>query len=344
MALKIFHINTLGAYVIDAWQKELGVTGERDDVGDGADKNDRFADPTNAEYLVYGPKQSGVYTGGLLGDLTDELVEDLVFHGERGSLNRTKEVATTGEHDNRNGKNPSGGLKLKWIVTNSSTAQHSTTHSINAGLDVNFSWKRDGVVVDKVKGSDFERGFTIKFNYSYSWTDSEANTLTDTKEHWYEVNLDVPAGSVYKAVVMADKENADLPFSALVRLTGTSETNFREDVQGKKNHSTDAGTLCSWIKKYESAAWKNDRLQVEKDEMSFEQDEADPKRGIASVRGTMKVDQQVNFLCYVVDVTEKSADAVIAQLKRGETPEEIISVEPVPEDAAKAVTEDAATS
>ena len=64
--------------------------------------------------------------------------------------------------------------------------------------------------------------------------------------------------------------------------------------------------------------------------MSFEQDKANPKQGIASLRGTMKVDQQVNFICYVVDITDKPSKGIIDQLERGETPEETISVEPVP--------------
>lgn len=327
--LKYFSLNALGSYAVNAWQNHLKLTADDD--------------PTSGQYLMTGKKDTtGVTSGGLLGDLKDELVTELVFEDGQARVNTSKELAATDTVDNRNGlfdPDTPQPFTLGWEITNSTTAQHSVTNSIKAGISEQLSFG----------GEYFARSATtISFEYSYSWTDTKSNTKTDTKSFSKTTNVKVPKNKVYKAFVMADRDKASIPYSAQVRLSGVSEAIFPKAVkdpetgESKDRYSADAATICSWIDKYGSAAWTDARGRRVEDEMSFgPEDPDDPKnkRAIASLRGEMKVEQSVNFISYVVDVTssyvvDPDSKAVIAQLKRGETPEETVLVETIPPDQA----------
>jgi hypothetical protein len=324
--LEYFDINRLGSYVMDAWQKQL-VTEE---------------DPTSSKYLVVGPKKQNAYTTGLLGGLKEEIVEDLVFDGSQVKPNIKKDDVATDVTDNELDHAVKSTLKLAYKITNSTTARHSKTHSIKTGISEKLTF---GKGANKMSAFVGLSETTFSFEYSYSWTDEEANTHTVQKDYDASTDVDVPAGKVYRAVIMADHEKAMIPYSAQIRLTGTSETNFPEEVQDpatkekKKDHSADAGQVCSWIKKHKSAGWIKDALgNVNEDPTSFEQDpdERYPERGIVSLRGTMDVDQSVNFVKVIMDITDTyrtdpDSKALIAQLKRGETlpPKVATKVEPV---------------
>ena len=116
-----------------------------------------------------------------------------------------------------------------------------------------------------------------------------------------------------------------VPYRAQIRLKGVSEANFEHPLQGKTQHTADAGTVCSWIKKYGGA---------KEDAMEFDADPSKSSDGIASIRGIMRVDQAVNFTIFAIDVTStltadpSSADA-IGKLLKGEQPDNIVSAQPV---------------
>jgi hypothetical protein len=303
--LQYFETNVLGAVIMDAWQNQLGTE----------------SDPANGKWFRNGPNNSP----GLFGGLTDELATQLVFSQGQAAVNRQKQVAATTTLDNRAGLlNDSPATQtLSWQITNSSTASHTTSNSVKTSIAEKVTVKGSGFFVDVTSET------TISFEYLYSWSDTSSNTTTDTKTFTATIPLKVPAGKVYKLVVMADTDAVQIPYSAQIYLAGTSEANFANPVNGKQNWSADAGTLCLWIKKYGSG---------KADALVFDADPADPTRGIASLKGTMRATQSVNFTIFALDVTatydgDPSATQAVSRLINGNTPPQVIAKQPVPASA-----------
>jgi hypothetical protein len=297
VTLQYFETNVLGAYIVDAWQNAL----------------ETESDPANGKWFRNGPNNSP----GLFGGLKDELASDLVFDHPNASVNRRKDVAATTTLDNRAGllNDSPASQRLTWQVTNSSTATHTTSNSVKTGISEKISIKGSGVFASVTSET------TISFEYTYSWSDTATNTTTDTKTFESQIPLKVPQGKVYQLFVMADTDAVKVPYSAQIILSGTSEANFANPVSGKVNHSANAGTICAWIKKYGSA---------KDDAMEFDADPADPTRGIASLHGTMKATQSVNFTIFAVDVTstydaDPTSAKLTSQLTSGQAPGNVVA-------------------
>jgi hypothetical protein len=302
MTLQYFETNVIGPYIMDAWQNYLGTE----------------TDPASGKWFRNGPNNSV----GLFGGLTDTLATDLVFETGKATVNKQKAVATTTTLDNRQGllNDSPANQTLSWQVTNTASATHSATNSVKSAISEKIGIKGSLPVVGDVSSET-----TISFEYSYSWSDSTTTTQTDTKTFTSQIPLKVPQGKAYKLVVLADNDTATVPYSAQIYLDGTTEANFANSVNGKQNWSTDAGTLCSWIQTYGSAG--NDALQ-------FGADPSNPKRGIASLRGTMTAKQSVNFTIFALDVTSTlnggpATDHAVDQLVRGQTPSGVVASQPV---------------
>jgi hypothetical protein len=302
LQLQYFEVNVLGGYLMDAWQKELQTD----------------ADPIGGKWLTSGPGNGP----GLLGGLVDELRTDLVFSNDKVTVNKTKEIATSTTLDNRRNEFKSGGAtaELTWSITNTSTSTHSTTHSIKSGISERVKFEGNFL---GVAGVSAETG--ISFDYSYSWTDTQGSTVSDTKTMRTSVKVDVPDGRVQKVVVLADRDDVALSYSAQVYLTGVSEANFASPVNGRSKWAADAGTICGWISKWGSAA---------DDHMTFAADPTDAKRGIASLTGTMKARLSMNFTIYKIDVTDSfdgdpGSEKVLDQLANGRKPDGAEVIKPV---------------
>jgi len=301
MALQYLESSVISAYLMDAWQNHLGTE----------------TDPAGGNWFRNGPNNSP----GLFGGLTETLVTDLVFSAPTDPVNTRKEVALSTMLDNRDGLlNDSPATQtLNWTITNSSTATHATSNSVKTGISEKLTFKGKWGVIEVTSET------TISFEYTYSWSDSTANTQTDTKSFISTISLKVPAGKAYQLFVVADRSAMNIPYSAQIALTGSSETNFANPVNGKKNWSADAGTICSWIKQYGSAKG---------DPMEFSADPADATRGLASIHGTMRVTQAVNFRIFAVDVTaslqgDPSSSHVVNQLTSGQQPSGVVSSQAV---------------
>jgi len=297
MALQYLEPSVIGAYLVDAWQNYL----------------ETEKDPVDGKWFRNGPKNSP----GLFGGLTETLVTDLVFGVPKDPINTRKEVALSTMLDNRAGLlNDSPATQtLNWTITNSTTATHATSNSVKTGISEKITFKGKWGAVEVSSET------TISFEYSYSWSDSSSNTQTDSKSFVSTIAIKVPQGKAYQLFVVADRNAMNIPYSAQIALTGTSEANFANPVKGKTNWSADAGSVCSWIKKYGSAKG---------DPMDFDADPADPSRGLASLHGTMRVTQAITFRIFAVDVTstlqaDPSSNHVAKQLEAGQEPGGVVS-------------------
>ena len=213
------------------------------------------SDPTAGKWFRHGPNNSV----GLFGGLTDILVTDLVFEPGPANVNRAKDVALSTTLDHRSGLlNESAATNtLQWQITNSTTTSHSKTNSVKDSLTTKYSVKIGTATLGEVS-----KELSYGFEYSYSWADTEAVTLTDTKTFTSSIPLKVPQGKAYKLLVLADKKSLKVPYRALIRLKGVSEANFEHPLQGKTQHAADAGTVCSWIKKYGGAKRTHTKILV----------------------------------------------------------------------------------
>jgi hypothetical protein len=301
MALQFLETNVIGAYLVDAWQNQL----------------ETEADPTSGRWFKNGPNNGP----GLFGGLKEVLITDLVFGPVTSPVNAKKEVALSTTLDNRAGLlNDSPAVQtLTWSITNSATSTHATSNSVKTGISEKISFK------SKVFGVEVGFETTISFEYQYSWSDSSSTTQTDTKTFTASIPLKVPAGKAYQLFVVADRGTLDIPYSAQIALTGSSEANFEHPVKGQTHWKATAGEVCSWINKYGSA---------KEDDMKFDADPADPTRGIAAIHGNMRVTQAVNFKIFAVDVTstvtaDPEAKGVTKQITAGQTPDGTVTAHPV---------------
>ncbi|QBH96321.1 hypothetical protein EKN56_07875 [Limnobaculum zhutongyuii] len=106
-----------------------------------------------------------------------------------------------------------------------------------------------------------------------------------------------------KVLLMCNEQQLEVPYFADIYLSGNSTTNFRSPVNGKKNWSIDAGTLCEWINQYQSSSDAN---------LIFCRDPDDSTRGLIRVKGMLTATQTVNFHVATEDIT-KSFDGYIAE-------------------------------
>jgi hypothetical protein len=301
MTLNYFEINQLGAYIIDAWQNQLQTE----------------ADPTSGKWYRNGPNN----TLGLVGGLTDQLITDLSISPDQQKFNQTKEIAASTTLDNRQGllDNTPATQTLEWTITNTSTATHQTSNSIKSGISDKLTFK------GKVGSVEISNETTISIEYQYSWADSQSNSLTDSKKFSTSIPFKAPTGKVIKLIVMADTLDLSIPYSAQILLSGQSDANFSQPVQESTFFSANAGTLCSWIKKYGSA--KNDGL-------SFDVDQSDPSRGIAAMTGTLRAKQSVNFTVFAVDITssyssDPTSQSLLNNILSGKPTKEVLNAIPV---------------
>ena len=270
MALQFLDMRVFGPYVVDAWQNHLNTD----------------MDPASGKWFTHGPDNSG----GLFGGLTDSLGSSLVFDENQQVFAVHPDTGYTDVLNNLNGLLPDTGAQFtvsdSIAVSSTTTHQTSNTLKVGVGEDIKATAKFGGSGVD----------FTTKlsFEYSFSWSDTKATTQSETKTISQQMTVKVPVGKAYKAIVTYKKAELTVPYSALVYLDGVSEANLPSAINGQTKITVDAGTLCSWIDKYGSAAG---------DSLHYGADPTNPQRGIIALKGEMSADQSFDFAVEVLDVT-----------------------------------------
>ena len=121
----------------------------------------------------------------------------------------------------------------------------------------------------------------------------------------------VPKGKVYQVVLMVNKNDLTIPYSANIYLDGTSSACFATPVNGQKIWTVDAGTLCAWINQYASA---------DKDSSLFGRDPANAARGMISLRGTLTATDTRNFILQTFDITSSYQGAGAPQVSLSTAP------------------------
>jgi hypothetical protein len=269
MALQFLDRRLVGAYIVDAWQNHLNTE----------------QDPADGQWFTNGPGNNG----GLYGRLTDTLASELVFDSTKQMFSVHQLAAQIAHVDNRNGLNPKSTVSLTYTYSNGSTVSHATSNALKVAAGVKITAKTE------IFGAEGGVETSLSTEYSYSWTDTTSSTTTETLTFQQSVPVEVPAGRVHRVMLMCNKNEATIPFSANIYIGGTSSACFGSPVNGQKIWTADAGTICSWISQFGSAG--NESYKSRRDRQ-------DPTRGFIALAGQLTAQQTSNFSAVVLDVTE----------------------------------------
>lgn len=270
MSLNFINKHIIGAIIVDAIQKEL----------------ETEMDPADGQWFTNGPDNNG----GLYGKLVDELASELVFLPQEVAITVNKLAAATGIADNRNGLTPKQTITLSYSTSNSSSTSHTTTNALKEGVGVDI--KASGTFLGV--GADVTTKITTE--YTFSWSETTSKTVSETKQFTQSVPTETPAGKVYQVVLTCDKANLNTPFFADIILSGNCVANFASPVNGKKTWIIDAGTLCEWINKHESAGVESSK---------YIKNPLNSKQGLIRLKGTLTASETANFIVNTFDITDK---------------------------------------
>jgi hypothetical protein len=280
MALQFIDKSQAVAWIIDAWQKELGTE----------------MDPADGRWFTNGP---GNTRTGLFGGLTDTLATELIFEESSKIFTPHQKAAVGGTVDNRNGLTPKQTLQLLYKYSSATTSTHATSSSIKTGIS-----EQIGVSVKFVESKT-----TFSVEYTYSWNDSWSEQKGEEISETASIPVEVPRGRVYQVRLLFNTDILTIPYRALVYLSGKSEANFPGPVRGKKHWDVDAGKLCMWINQYGSAGEQS---------AQFGADRKKPDKGYFALRGTVTATNTGNFVAQTVDITDSytgDKDAIDAKGK-----------------------------
>lgn len=262
MALQFLDKATIGSYLTAMWKKDLG-TGE---------------DAANGKWYENGANNDGI---GLYGGLTDNAATQLQFDDSSKQYTPSAIVCNTATLDNLNGLAPQTTVQLTYSYSNSSSTTHSTTDSIKVGVGVDI--KASATIFGI--GADVTTKFS--FDYTHSWGTSTTETVSQTFNFSQSVPVTVPEGKVYQVVLTAMSQTLVVPYTATIKVSGTTETWFEDRINGHYNWMMDAGTAFANIGQWGLAGTQS------------------PSYSSAGVsqKGTVTAQQTTQFVAKVYDIT-----------------------------------------
>lgn len=265
MALQFLDKAKIGSYLTAMWQKDL--------------KTDE--DPANGEW--YEKKPNGK-TGGLYGGLTDNAETKLEFDEASQKYFPELAVRDTATLDNRNGLAPHAKARLVYQYTNSATTTHSTSNSVKVGIGLEITAKATIPII----GAGGEVKTTFNFDYTHEWGDTQSKTESKTLVFSQSVEIDVPTGKVYQAVLEALGQKLIVPYTATIKVTGMTETWFEDRIDGRYNYKMLARDAFEKIRKWKLAGSESSSFS---------------RKGF-SQKGTVSAEQTTHFVAKIYDVTE----------------------------------------
>ncbi len=266
MAINLLSVPVLQKALQTVWQKNLGTS----------------EDPANGRWFTDGANNDAI---GLYGGLTDTAPTQLTFNQAAQQYLPTQITCTSSIMDNRNGLNPKGSTTLTYAYANSSSYSQTSTTSVSNTTKIAFevSASFEGV------GAKASTDFSVTMAYSMAQTSGTSTSATNTFSQ--TVNVDVPKGKVYQAVLTATIQKLQVPYTCAIQVTGTTETWFEDRVNGHYNWSMGAAEAFDLINQYGAAG---------ADSASYG---SSGGAGTVAVSGTLTAQQTANFVAQIYDIT-----------------------------------------
>jgi hypothetical protein len=185
-------------------------------------------------------------------------------------------------------------------LSESYTTSTTTTHTITNALTVGASIALKAEVNLKVVKGEVTATVSVEYSFSYAYSTSTTESRQQTFSQ--AVPVSVPNGKIYKVMLTASVEQIQVPFTAYVVVSGTTETWFEDRINGHYNWSADAGTAFAWIAQYGAAG---------DDSASYGPFPSDPSKGAVMIKGMLNHQTVANFQAETYDVTLPAATAAV---------------------------------
>ena len=211
MALKYLEKATIAPLLSGMWKRYL----------------DTGLDPANGKWYEQGADKK---VGGLFGGLEDYPERELFFDRAMAQYEANDIQCSQAILDNRDGLSGDGTVELSYTCTRSEATTRSNGHGIKLGAGVDFG---GGVNFLFAKA---KHTLKFSFDYSYNWSKSESTTRTETTTFKQSVKLNVPEGEVHAAILTARKQTLKIPYKAIIRVGGFTDTWFEHRVKDRYRH------------------------------------------------------------------------------------------------------------
>lgn len=211
MALKYLETLQMTPLLTQMWKRQL----------------DTDLDPANGKWLEQGADKK---IGGLYGGLEDYPERELFFDRSKAQYAANVIQVSKGTHDNRDGYAEEGTVELSHTYTRSAATTKTKSHGIKVGAGVEFSAGANFVFV--------EAKLALKFNfdYTYNWSKSESTTTTESTTFKQSIKLNVPKGETHAAILTAREQTLHIPYKAIIRVKGFTDTWFEHRVKDRYRH------------------------------------------------------------------------------------------------------------
>ena len=222
MTLQYLNTGALQSYLVSAWRNQLNTS----------------EDPANGQWsALTGANNDNI---GLYGGLTrprHTVKEGLSFVLEepRQTPRRPPRCFLSARErvSNLNGLDPAATINMSYAVQAALTTTHTATNTVGAGVSV-----KGGINLIA------EGEVTISADYEHTWEDTSTTTTTYITTFNYVQPITVPAGKVYQGQIVGTQYTVNVPYLAVIQVTGTSETWFGGTVQGPTTIVPPSG-MCS---------------------------------------------------------------------------------------------------
>ncbi|KAF1025476.1 MAG: hypothetical protein GAK29_01918 [Acinetobacter bereziniae] len=201
-------------------------------------------DPANKKWYTKGAQGDG----GLYGDINDAPNVEIILHPDKSELKIENTITLSTFLDNRNSETIAEFTKdIEYTFSKSETETTSTSHTVKLGYDYEVSSE---ATIEIVKATTKH-----KFSFAYEFAYTKTNSSTSTQSHTIKESIKkiVPAGKIYKASLRATYQKAKIPFTALIKFNGISNTWFEHKVDGHYNWRAGVGTIFEYINRHELA-------------------------------------------------------------------------------------------
>lgn len=265
MGLTYLDPNTIATALSCAWRTQLNTSDSPSNDG---------------KWMTDGANGDGI---GLIGGLSDSAPTSLTFDTASATTTTTALLCDKSDINNLNGLNLiDNSVTLTYLYSTTTSETHTVTESVTAG-------EKFTIEVNEIVAKE---GMEFSLSFTFTSSVSETSSTTQTQTESTTVPVYVPAGKVYQAVLTAQVQQITIPYTCTVKVTGTTETWFKNTVNGHYNYSTDAGTAFGWINSDNCAG---------SDSSSYSN--GGNGTGYVTLTGSVTMNQTVNFSSEVIDVT-----------------------------------------
>lgn len=290
MSLQYLDPQTIGSLLSCTWQQDLGTS----------------EDPANGQWYTDGANCDGI---GLYGGLSDSLPTQVQLDAAAAVVKSQQIVADSAIAQNLFGTDPSPAVQLTYGYVTSVSNMYEQIPAVSNGSPFHIPMQQ--VLSQGPESID------IRFVFA----SPQATAPTQQGQQFSRaVQVAVPTGRVYQVVLAVQTQQATVPYTVQIAVTGTTETWFANPVNGHYNWKADAGTAFGRINQYNCAGVDSAAYGA-----------GGNGAGTVTLKGVLNVSEVGSFCALVYDVTAQcTAGGAPPALTPGSAPPSGTVVQTIP--------------